>query len=189
MPKKRRRKPPVVAEKRPRGRPSKYSAAVAERICQAIATSSDGLRKICEAPGFPNPDTVYLWIHRHPEFSEHYARAREMQAQSLFDELIQIANTPKAGSVVEISGDGSKTTTISDMTNHRRLQVDTYKWVLSKLLPKKYGEAMHLKHSDLDGKPIIPKTPLELLTDEELAARIADLSSTMELGKTRVPKT
>jgi hypothetical protein len=31
-----------------------------------------------------------------------YARAREFQVQALFDEIIEIANRPKMGSVVKI---------------------------------------------------------------------------------------
>jgi hypothetical protein len=36
-------------------------------------------------------------------------------------------------------------------SNSRRLRVDTRKWIMSKVLPKIYGDAMQLKHADHEG--------------------------------------
>lgn len=61
-------------EKREPGRPSRYSAALAERICDHIRCG-DSLRKAAEKEGVPNP-SVMRWVHENKAFSEQYARAK-----------------------------------------------------------------------------------------------------------------
>jgi hypothetical protein len=127
------------------GRPSEYNTAIAEKLCLAIATSSKGLRRICsENPKFPNPSTVYNWIMAVPAFREQYACAKEFQTQALFDELIELADCTRMGVVTKVDHKGRKAKRIADMTDRARLQIDTRKWALSKLLPKKYGDHLEL---------------------------------------------
>lgn len=129
-----------------RGRPSSYNDKIASQICARIATSSDGLEKICSADGFPSPSTVYLWLIRRPEFSEKYARAREDQAQLLADEIVSIADTTQEGEIITEKPDGVEVKRC-DMIEHRKLRIDARKWVASKLLPKKYGDRREVEHS------------------------------------------
>ncbi len=49
-----------------------------------------------------------------------------------------------------------------------RLRVDTRKWILSKLAPKRYGDK--LQHTGDGGGPIRVRPDLSKLTDEELDA-------------------
>jgi hypothetical protein len=127
------------------GRPSEYNEEIAAKLCKVISTSAKGLRRICASnPRFPNPSTVYNWIVSIPAFRAQYARAREFQAQALFDELIELADQTRMGTVVKIDYKGRKAKRIADMTDRARLQIDTRKWALSKLLPKKYGDMLQL---------------------------------------------
>ncbi len=127
------------------GRPSTYNEEVAAKLCTVISTSSKGLRRICrENAGFPNVSTIYNWIVSVPAFRAQYARAREFQSQRLFDELLELADRPRMGTVVKIDHNGRKAKRIADMTDRCRLQIDVRKWVLSKLLPRKYGERIEV---------------------------------------------
>lgn len=137
-----------------RGRPSTYSEEIAAKICSRIATSSDSLRKICAEDGMPNPDTLYLWLIKHPEFSEQYARARKDQAQLLADEIVDIADSEKIGEIVTIKADGTEERKIADMIEHRKMQIEARKWVASKLLPKKYGDKVQQEITGADGGPV-----------------------------------
>jgi hypothetical protein len=48
-------------------------------------------------------------------------------------------------------------------SRHRRLQVDTRKWLLSKALPKIYGDKLTAEVTGKDGGPIeTDATPLEI---------------------------
>lgn len=110
------------AEKKKVGRPSSYMQEVADDICMLLA-QEESLRKICERPSMPNKSTVIRWLKENPEFCDQYARAREMQADSLLDEMLDIADcaTPENVSVA-------------------KLRVDSRKWYITKVAPKKYGD-------------------------------------------------
>lgn len=107
---------------KPTGRPSDFTQEIADAICERLA-EGESLRKICLGDDMPNKATVFRWLGLHQSFSDQYARAREEQAETLADEIVEIA-------------DGNK-----DSDPQRdRLRVDARKWVASKLKPKKYGD-------------------------------------------------
>ncbi len=108
-----------------RGRPSKYTKALGTRICKRVA-NGETLREICETPGMPCESTVRLWAVKLPDFSEEYARAREMQADAMADEALATAR----------KGSGNP---IAD-----RLLVDTLKWAASKLKPRTYSDRLQV---------------------------------------------
>jgi hypothetical protein len=70
-----------------------------------------------------------------------------MQADYIFDQIIDIADTTKEGVIIKDGPDGREVTT-ADMIQHRRLQVDARKWVVSKLLPKKFGDKIDVTSGD-----------------------------------------
>jgi len=57
----------------------------------------------------------------------------------------------------------------ADVIAHKRVQIDTRKWMLSKMLPKIYGDKVLQEHTGADGGPIaIAAVDLKNLSDEEL---------------------
>lgn len=74
------------------GRPSGYSEEVADTICQELMEGK-GLRTICALEGMPGAATVYKWLGQYEGFQERYAHAREVQADVLADEIIEIADS------------------------------------------------------------------------------------------------
>jgi hypothetical protein len=72
-------------------RPSDYSDDIAGTICERIA-DGESLRSICSQEGFPHKATVFRWLASNEAFRDHYARAREAQADALFDEILEIAD-------------------------------------------------------------------------------------------------
>lgn len=66
-----------------------------------------------------------------------YARAAQQRADSIFEECLEIADSQE-NDVIELE-DG--TTIVNyNVINRNKLQVDTRKWFVSKLNPKKYGD-------------------------------------------------
>lgn len=127
------------------GRPSLYTDEVAAAILERLA-DGESLRSICADDDLPNKSTVFRWLDAHDGFRDQYARAREMQADVLFDEILSIADeectmvrADKHGSKDE--GDGN-TEVVFDGTAvaRNRLRVDARKWMAGKLRPKVYGE-------------------------------------------------
>lgn len=68
-----------------------------------------------------NDKTFYRALDANPDAAQRYARAREVRNDRLAEETLRIADNCK---------DPQKA----------KLQVDTRKWLLSKLAPKKYGD-------------------------------------------------
>ncbi|MNK88055.1 hypothetical protein D3C87_1080050 [compost metagenome] len=129
-------------------RPSSYAVKVADTICERLAEGKS-LNSICASDDMPHKATVFRWLSSHDEFRDQYARAREAQADVLFDEILDIANTPVEGTKTKLDKDG-EVVEISkgDMIEHRRLQIDARKWMAGKLRPKVYGDKLDV---DLTG--------------------------------------
>lgn len=70
--------------------PVLYDPALALAICEEIA-SGKSLKKICEVQGMPTRQTVYKWLSVYPKFFDAYERAREISAQSIEDEALDMA--------------------------------------------------------------------------------------------------
>lgn len=127
-----------------------YSEEIASAICERLACG-ESLRKICSDEKMPALRTVFDWLadDRYLPFRTKYAHAREAQADTLFDEILDIADTPQLGEKTKTKPDGDVEVTSGDMIDHRRLQIETRKWMASKLYPKKYGDKLDL---NVDGQ-------------------------------------
>lgn len=130
------------------GRPTDYTPEIAARIIEQLADGKS-LRSICRLDDMPPESTVRLWAMDDREgFSAQYTRARELGYLAMADELLEIANTPQIGRKTKTTDEGKVETTEGDMIEHRRLQVDTRKWMLSKMLPKVFGDKLALTDPD-----------------------------------------
>jgi hypothetical protein len=122
-------------------RPSKYTKQLVDKICERISTSSDGLRTICKDKDMPSIFSIVKWLNEKEEFSIQYARAKELQADFMVDEIIEIADTCKEGKKT-IEKPGGIEITTGDMVERSRLMIESRKWLSSKLKPKKYGDKL-----------------------------------------------
>lgn len=70
-----------------------YTAYVADQICERIALG-DTLEKALEHVGHlaPSMNSVWKWIDQHADFREKYERARQLQADTNADLMLQIAH-------------------------------------------------------------------------------------------------
>ena len=73
------------------------------------------------------------------ELRQMYAHAKDASLQILADEIQQIADETQVGEIITIKGD-EREVKMADMLEHRKLRIDSRKWLLSKLAPKKYGD-------------------------------------------------
>ena len=139
------------ANQLPIGRPTDYSQEMADIICERIA-DGESLRQICSEETMPNKATVFRWLGKFKEFSDQYARARENQAETLADEITNIADE----TMVIVKEKDGFTEVVLDSTAvaRNRLRIDTRKWVASKLLPKKYGDKVDLNHGGQVDNPL-----------------------------------
>jgi len=117
-----------------------YTEHMGNLICIRLA-EGESLNKICKDEGMPDKATVFRWLGAEASFCDKYARARELQAETQFDELIDIVDQPpelsyvtdKNGELVEVKFDSSYVAWM-------KLRVDTRKWTAARMAPKKYAE-------------------------------------------------
>src|SRR5690606_36207511 len=90
----------------------------------------------------------------HPEFLTKYARAREVQAEALADEMIDIADNGTNDWMEKRNADGAVIGWQENGEALRRsdLRIKTRQWIASKLLPKKYGDKVAV--TDPEGGPL-----------------------------------
>ncbi len=112
------------------GRPIKYTDALAERICTHIRCG-DSLRKAAAKEGIPH-STVMNWARDNTDFANQYTRACEDRLSALEDKLLDLVE--KGHEVAPCAETGGT------MLQAVKLEIDTLKWMLAKLMPKKYGD-------------------------------------------------
>ena len=117
----------------------------------------------------PAASTVFLWLQAHKPFSEQYARACTERTQAHAEEILDIADDGTNDWMEKFGKDGES---IGWMVNGEALQrsklrVDTRRWLMSKLAPKKYGERLELDAT--------VRKPEDDLNDAELVALIERL--------------
>lgn len=129
---------------RRRGRPTRYSAPLGKAICKMLAMGMT-VAAIGRRPRMPAESVIRWWAAQpaHP-FSAMYAHARAIGYDRMADEIIEISDdgtndytTRQTGK----DGDGGTEKVVNhDHIARSRLRVDTRKWLMSKALPKVYGD-------------------------------------------------
>ena len=111
-------------------------AAIAEVVLQGM---NGGLScfKACQAAGVPH-NTFLRWVDDDPQLADRYAGARHNLIERMANDLLEISDSP-----VPTTDSGA---TDSGAVQDKRLRVDTRKWLLSKLAPKKYGDKIETTH-------------------------------------------
>jgi len=137
-----------MAKKGKGGRPSAYTIEISNVICERIA-NGESLKAICEDEGMPSKSSVFKWLSERDEFSERYARAREAQADALFDEILSIADDGQNDWMERRGEDDAGWVANGENIRRSQLRIDARKWMAGKLRPKKYGEKLDV---DLNGK-------------------------------------
>jgi hypothetical protein len=108
----------------------------------------DGMRsglsafKACQAAGVPQ-STFSRWVDEDAILAENYTRAREDLIERMANEVLELSDED-----VGLQPDGKKDWAA---VQKHKLQVDTRKWLLSKLAPKKYGDKI-----EVSGDPTNP---------------------------------
>lgn len=130
--------------KKPRGRSTLFGAEVADAICERIA-NGESLRSICDDDDMPNKATVFRWLAKHQEFGDQYARAREIQADALFDDILSIADDARNDWMERRGEDDAGWVANGEHIQRSRLRIEARKWMAGKLRPKKYGERIEVE--------------------------------------------
>ena len=124
-----------------------YSDEEIEKVFEEILEYiEDGksLRSILKASDMPSSRTFFKWIDDDKEKVKRYARAMEIRAESIFEDILEIADDGTNDFMTITKGDVEYNVEDREVTNRSRLRVDARKFFLSKVLPKKYGDKLDL---------------------------------------------
>lgn len=152
-------------------RPSSYTPKKAAEICELLA-SGISLRKICERDDMPEQPAVFRWLFNNEEFRKQYALAREAWADAEFEKIFSIADDGTNDWEEREGKHGSTYMAVNtEAINRSRLRVDTRKWALARMSPKKYGEKVFNELTGKDGAPLYNDDT----RDKKLAALMASV--------------
>ncbi len=154
----------AIKPKAPIGRPTKYSQALADKICEQVSISSIGLRKMCTMfPEFPTHESVLLWRRKYPEFSAQYREAKLQQAELFAEDIIDIADDDSGDVIYGENGIVQN----SEFIARSRVKIDARKWIACKLLPKVYGDKSEVTNNNV--------------ADEELKSSLSEIKSAIDI--------
>lgn len=127
---------------------------VLDRICDG--ESLRGILHWASRDRLPSVSTFLGWVKEDTDLQKQYARACEVRAEQIFDEILEISNESNAD--LEIGEKGNLIIN-GEAVQRSRLKIDARKWALSKMNPKKYGDKVDVT---TDGEKINSVTIFEL---------------------------
>ena len=129
---------------RPNGRKLR-SPENAKTICE-LTSEGKTLKEIAEVLGC-NQTAIHHWVGEDrsnggAEIAKEYARAVEFRTEMMADELLAIADERSFMDQPALA---------AAMVTQQRLAVDARKWLMSKMMPRKYGDKI-----EVSGDPSAP---------------------------------
>jgi hypothetical protein len=117
-----------------------------EKVFNSILSEIEegaSLRSVLRREDMPSRYTFFEWLHNNEVKTNQYARACELRAEAIFEDILEIAD--------ETSGDKKYTDAgeviDSEYVARSRVKIDARKWMLGKMQPKKYGDKIQQEHS------------------------------------------
>jgi hypothetical protein len=127
-----------------------YSEELAEEICDRLARG-ESLYAICKMAGMPSEAGVRKWVETRADFGARYAHAREFGFDSIAEQVMALSDQDFVGPDGFV--DNGK-------VQAARLQTDSRRWFLSKLMPKRYGDKVTQEITGEDGGALISRIEL-----------------------------
>lgn len=115
------------------------------------------LRQALLIDGMPNRNTFFSWIDKDQEKSNQYARVCEARAETIFEDILRIADDQEDDVYTDENG---IVVTNHNVIQRARLRVDSRKWMLGKMMPKKYGDRLETENTH-SGKIEIVRTVIK----------------------------
>jgi hypothetical protein len=176
---------PVEGEVVRMGRPSKYSEQLATQFCTLIA-SGMSLKRACKQEGMPDPQTIFTWFGKHKEFLDLYTRATEERSESFHEDILDISDDGSNDWMEANYGGDTVWITNGEALQRSRLRVETRKWLMEKMKPRKYGAKLDLTS---DGKelptPLFGGMSVSLNTTTDVKPKQIDGEVSQNAGETQ----
>lgn len=130
---------------------SEYNQEQATRFCELISEGKS-MRSACQEKGMVAPKTIFAWLRKYPEFNKQYDVATKERTEAMAEELLDIADDARNDFMADNYQEGKTPGYQLNGENiqRSRLRVDTRKFLMAKMKPKKYGEKLDLTTNGKD---------------------------------------
>lgn len=142
-----------------------YTPELGAEICERMA-KGESLNSICETPGYPAPHAVRMWyVNGVEDFVFQYTRAVKARALYWSEEILEIADNGSNDWMERNDPENPGYVVNGECIARSRIRVDTRKWLLSKVLPKVFGDKLLVEEE----KPVEQQRVLNIdnLTPDE----------------------
>jgi hypothetical protein len=124
-----------------------YNQEEKESIFKSIISDIENgasLRCCLRKDKMPSSSTFFIWLEEDENKSKQYARATELRAENMFEDILSIVDENTNDTITLEDG---KEIVNNDVIQRARLRMDARKWMLAKMNPKKYGDKVQQEHS------------------------------------------
>lgn len=162
-------KPSKAKNTTPRKKGGSYKPEIAVRILERLC-AGESKRRACEAEGISRT-TLDEWVKSVPDFASQYPQARARGWDSLGDRILWLLEE-----VLNVVND----TTLEPTEKSVRFQgykviLDNLKWMLSKMLPKIYGDRTQMVLEQPNARDVLPSHTAE--EDAAFMRMLADMQA------------
>ena len=129
---------PKIKHRRPISQ--KRTPQLVKNILDAIVVDHLSVRKACKANGISD-GTFLQWVADDNSLAEQYTKAMRVRTDTMAMEILDIVDDVAEDDIFDENGNRKAN---NEWINRSRLRMEGRKWIVSKLMPKKYGDHLQL---------------------------------------------
>lgn len=128
-----------------------------EKIQEVIRRISEGssARAAIKELGM-SQSTFFGAVLDNEEIQKQYARAMDIRAAIIFDQIEEIADDSSGDELIDDKGNVRQN---NEFIQRSKLRVDARKWMLARMNPKKYSDKISIDHTTQGNKMDTPVPP------------------------------
>lgn len=142
-----------------------FNQETAGRVCSELEQGKS-LRAACKEVGI-SASAILDWVKINKDFGEQYAHARDTGYKLLADEIIDISDEKEVQA--RYQGEDVTLDLSAASIARNKLRIDARKWMLSKMLPKIYGDKLELSGNKENPVEIVGRIELVPMTGKKSA--------------------
>lgn len=120
-----------------------------QEVIQLIAEGSSATAAI-KSVGI-SKSTFFGAVLESDEIANQYARAMDIRAAIMFDQIEEIADDTSEDVAIDNHGNPKQN---SEFIQRSKLRVDARKWMLARMNPRKYSDRINIDH-DAEGRGVV----------------------------------
>jgi hypothetical protein len=149
-----------------------------DEVCERMV-DGESVRTICKDEHMPSISTFMKILNQDPERSAQYARALQLRADAMFEEILDISDDGTNDYMLRNADDPTSVVLNGEHVQRSKLRVDSRKWALGRMNPKKYGEKTFI--GGVEDAPIKVQNTIDVsnlsLEELETLEKILDVSN------------